>query len=151
MKYERYDIKADGLRRKYEFVSDGPKGKVTKQILFIEYYRQPNVYILEFGDVNDDGKINNLVVTNNGDTQKILATVAFSVLKVLEAHPDKWVVFTGSTRSRTRLYRMGISKNLEEIKSEIDVFGFVANEWRAFEAGTDYEAYIVRKKNDVPL
>ena len=65
----------------------------------------------------------------------------------LEKHPNAMIIATGSTSVRTRLYRMGITNNLSEILEDFVIFGFTKNEtWVEFEAGEDYEAFLVTKK-----
>ncbi len=43
---------------------------------------------------------------------------------------------------------MGITNNIEEIKSDFDVFGFITetNTWEDFIVGEDYEAFLITKK-----
>lgn len=77
----------------------------------------------------------------------MLATVALTVFKFYEKHPDSYIYVTGSTKTRTRLYRIGISNNLEEIPNEFHLFGFIKDSWEPFEAGHDYEAFLVKKKS----
>ena len=56
------------------------------------------------------------------------------------------VYVSGSTESRTRLYRMGISKYFSEVKDNFDIFGELESGWEYFNTNTDYEAFIIRKK-----
>ena len=89
-------------------------------------YRETNLhnfYNLGFGDKNEKtGDIDDNVITNNGDSQKVLATVASSLVQFTEQYPNAMVYATGSTKARTRLYRIGISNNLEMIQDRSDVF-----------------------------
>ena len=68
-----------------------------------------------------------------------------TVVMFFENNPDKFVFATGSTESRTRLYRMGISNNLEEIRENFEVFGYQGNKWEIFAKGRDYEAFLIKK------
>lgn len=84
-----------------------------------------HIYNLAFGDYDEnDCKLEVFVVSNNGYRDKVLNTVALTVLDFFEAHPDSVVIAKGSTPSRTRLYQMGINKNLDIITTRLDVFGF---------------------------
>jgi hypothetical protein len=56
------------------------------------------------------------------------------------------IFVTGSTRTRTRLYRMGISNNIEAIKVDFEVFGLVDDKWLAFKKGVEFEAFLVKRK-----
>lgn len=81
-------------------------------------------YNLGFGDLDiETREINDEIITNNGDGQKVLATVVSTMYAFTGKNPDAYVYATGSSESRTRLYRMGITNNLEELKKDFYVFG----------------------------
>jgi hypothetical protein len=131
----------------YEFVSEGPKGSIKKMVEFTETATE-NVYNLGFGDYDEKtNSINDLSATNNGDSLKVLATVASTVYVFIEKHPNAHILATGSTNIRTRLYRMGITNNLAEIAEDFVVYGFTEKgDWGEFEIGEDYEAFLIKKK-----
>jgi len=146
MEYDRYYIEASSSLLKFEFHSEGPKGKIKKQIVFKAFKDNPNVFNLGFGDVDETGEINDMVITNNHDSTKVLTTVALTVYKFYEKHPDSYVFITGSTKTRTRLYRIGITNNIDKIKNDFDVYGFIEKSWESFEKDCDYEAFLIKKK-----
>ena len=53
---------------------------------------------------------------------------------------------TGSTKSRTRLYRMGISKYLNQIREDFEIYGELENNWEKFKKETEYKGFLVRLK-----
>ena len=53
--------------------------------------------------------------SNNGDRDKILATVARTLLIFMECHPKAIIFAKGQTPAKTRLYQMGINQNWKEI------------------------------------
>jgi hypothetical protein len=61
--------------------------------------------------------------------------------------PMAWVYATGSTSSRTRLYRMGINKYLENAANDFHIFGEHEDDWLVFEKEKDFEGYVVKRKN----
>lgn len=133
----------------YEFVSEGPKGSIRKIVEYTETATK-NVFNLGFGDHDEaSGSINDLSVTNNGDSLKVLATVASTVYAFTEKHPGAWILATGSTAVRTRLYRMGITNNLAEISEDFKIYGY-SNKgiWEEFIVGEDYEAFLLTKKSN---
>ena len=65
------------------------------------------VYALYTGDF--DG----LTVTNNGDSKKVLATVASTLFTFTDLYPNAHILAVGATYARTRLYRMGIANNFD--------------------------------------
>jgi len=56
------------------------------------------------------------------------------------------VYATGSTKARTRLYRMGISKYYDEAAKDFEIFGERDKQWEQFEKDTEYEAFLVKVK-----
>lgn len=146
MKYDKYYVEASASLLRFEFHSNGPKGRIKKQVVFKAFENNPDVFNLGFGDVDESGEINDTIVSDNNDSQKVLATVALTVFKFYEKHPDSYVYVTGSTKTRTRLYRIGISNILEEIRNKFHLFGFIEESWKPFEPGRDYEAFLIKKK-----
>ena len=76
------------------------------------------------GDTDD---FDDEIITNNQDSKRVLATVAATVYIFLDKYPKASIFATGSNIARNRLYRIGISNNLEEI--EDDFIGFRSFEW----------------------
>jgi hypothetical protein len=115
----------------YEFYSEGPNGLIRKVIRFT-YRELPEIgfeyFNLGFGDWNyEKNKIEDFVVSNNEDADKVLATVALTVLDFTDRYPGVFVFAEGSTPVRTRKYQMGINRHFEEISKLFDVFGLVEN------------------------
>jgi len=132
----------------YEFFSEGPKGKIKKVVRYrlIEETTFP-IYNLGFGDWDDEtNDINDLITTNNHDQQKVLATVADTIINFIQTHPEALIFIQGSTPSRTRLYQMGISKLWDEIQKHFSIIGSVDGQWQPFEKGINYEAFIINGK-----
>jgi hypothetical protein len=148
MKIEKYALKAESNLTIFEFISEGPKGLIRKIIQFQETNRL-NVYNLAFGDKNSEtGGIDDLAVSNNADSEKVLATVVAALYAFFDKHPDVFVNVTGSTSARTRLYRMGITKFYEEMVHDFDLYGQVGDEFYEFEIGKDYAGFLAQRKFD---
>jgi hypothetical protein len=125
MMLDRYELRAEESLMVFEFASEGPKGKIRKLVQFGETNLK-GLYNLAFGDVNvTTGEINDSIITNNGDSKKVLATVVATVYAFTDKYPDAWIYATGSTKSRTRLYRMGLTRYLSEITETLT---YMANE-----------------------
>ena len=104
-------------------------------------------YNLGFGDKDPiTGFLSDLTVTNNGDSQKVLATVAATLYAFTENYPEATVIATGSTQARTRLYRMGITNNLKAIEKDFVVLGLTETDWEPFRKNMTYGAFLVRRK-----
>lgn len=150
MNNPKYQYKSEKGYQHFEFISEGMRGLVRKMVEYTPT-RQENVYNLGFGDYDEKTKsINDLSVTNNGDSLKVLATVASTVYAFTEKYPNAWIFATGSTEARTRLYRMGITNNLAEIQEDFRVFGLrvIDYEWEEFIVGEDYSAFLITKKEN---
>ena len=130
----------------FEFTSQGPKGQIPKLVKYSETNLK-DMYNLAFGDKNTKtGQINDRIISNNGDSDMVLSTVVSTVYAFTDKYPDAWVFATGSTKARTRLYRMGITKYITEIKKDFQVFGLRDDEWEKFEKEVEYEAFLVKRK-----
>ena len=146
MKLPRYELKAEKSLMVFEFTSEGAKGKIQKLIKFSETSLK-GFYNLAFGDKDIvTGNIDDTVVSDNGDTEQVLATVVSAVYSFTELENDAWVYATGSTKSRTRLYRMGINKYYDEVRKDFNVFGLKDGEWEEFKNEIEYTAFIVKRK-----
>ncbi len=144
MNLKIYPHKAFPDSNTFEFISKGPAGKIRKVVCF-----QPteiiDVYNLAFGD-KKESHIDDLSVSNNGDKEIILATVAHLVDVFTEAFPSAWIFATGSTPSRTRLYQIAIHKYINEIEMQFEVYGELEEKWEPFTPKKNYQGFLVRKK-----
>jgi hypothetical protein len=130
----------------FEFISVGLKGSITKVVRYTEI-NVKGFYNLGFGDKDPvTGFISDLIVTNNGDSHKVLATVAKTLYAFIDLNPGAVVIATGSTEARTRLYRMGITNNLEAIEKDFFVFGLTESAWKPFHKNITYGAFLVYRK-----
>ncbi len=107
-----------------------------------------NFYNLAFGDYDEENnEINDQIVTNNGDSLKVLATVASTAYAFTGKYPKAWIFATGSTEVRTRLYRMGITNNLIEIEVDFYVFGLKdGGIFEDFVVGEDYLGFLLTRR-----
>lgn len=147
MKYEIYTgiVMSDNFSR-FDFVSNGKKGAIRKRVSFT-LTEVENVYNLAFGDLGEDGEIDDLSVSNNGDRNKVLATIVDIVTSYTTRYPDRWIAFKGSTEQRTRLYRMAIGLHLEELSLRFELYGLVAEQLVPFVKGLNVSAFLIVKKN----
>jgi hypothetical protein len=65
-------------------------------------------------------------------------------------YPEAYIFATGRSEARTRLYRMGITNNLEELKSDFYVYGLRNDEtFEPFIVGEDYLGFLITRKNKI--
>jgi len=149
MNLEQYSTEASPDFMEYTFYSDGPKGTIKKVVRFTKAHFLTFIYYnLGFGDWNDNlNKIDDFVVSNNQDAERVLATVAATVIGFTNQYPDALVYAEGSTRSRTRRYQMGMNKYWKNIGSIFEVYVLVENEgFKPFERNRNYIAFVVKRK-----
>jgi len=143
---ERYNVGFNADYSMFEFMSEGPKGKI-KKIIHYTQTSNPDVYNLGFGDKNElTNEIDDFIITNNGDSQKVLATVAATLFVFTDHYPNAFILATGSTLARTRLYRIGISNNLLLIEKDFYIFGYNGKNWLPFQKNTHYESFLAKRK-----
>jgi hypothetical protein len=147
MNIDKYPVVIGATSMVYEFVSEGKKGKISKLVVYSKTHLH-NFYNLGFGDKDSiTGDIDDTVITNNGDSEKVLATVAATLYTFTDEFPEAMVFASGSTSARTRLYRIGISNNLDVINADFEIFGLTKDKnWVKFEKRKDYEAFLVKRK-----
>lgn len=150
MKYEKYDnVLASSDKLEFQFESEGPKGKIKKVVQFVQTQNEI-IYNLAFGNLNKDGSIDDETTNDNKDRNKILATVAAIIYEFTANYPDKTVFFCGTTSERTRLYRMALTLNLEELKKDFRIYGVLKGmdsfEQVLFCKGADYFGFMVKRK-----
>jgi hypothetical protein len=147
MKLERYELKAEDSLTVFDFVSDGPKGRIPKLVKFSETNLK-GLYNLAFGDKDiNTGELNDLSISNNGDSEKVLATVVSTVYAFTDYYPNSFVYAVGSNKARTRLYRMGITKYLNDITKDFYIYGLRHGEWESFEKEIEYDAFLAKRKS----
>jgi len=145
MKLPKYEIEAEDSLEVFEFVSIGPNGSISKLIKFSETSLS-GFYNLAFGDKDLlTGEIDDKVISNNGDSEKVLATIVSAVYAFTDKNKNAWVYATGSTPSRTRLYRIGITKYIDEVENDFEIYGLFNGEWENFTKDVDYTAFVVRR------
>ena len=146
MNLDRYELKVGDNFITFEFVSEGLKGKIIKVVQF-QQIEETDVYNLAFDDFNPlTGELDDKIVTDNGDSEKVLATVVAAIYIFTEQYPDAWVYAVGSTTARTRLYRMGINKYFDIANKDFDILGEQQDELKWYERGKDYQAFAVHRK-----
>ena len=91
MHYPRYDYSAEDELNIFEFDSIGIKGKITKIVQYTEMSKK-GYCNLGFGDLDNTTKeVNDGVITNNGDGQKVLATVVSTLYAFTGKNPTAYI------------------------------------------------------------
>lgn len=146
---EKYSYAANEDGASFTFESTGPKGVIKKVIKFekVGSWVNLSVYSLGFGDWNDElHDFDDSATSNNDDRDKVLATVASTVLEFTEKHGQLVVTAEGVTPARTRLYQMAIRANLAEIEKSFLVYGMYQGVPYPFKPGINFQSFFVIKK-----
>ncbi|ADB42319.1 DUF6934 family protein [Spirosoma linguale] len=148
MQLERYEVHTVNAHDRFEFVSVGNNGDILKVVEFIVLDEDGHIYNLGFGDVNPlTGEWDDKSVSNNGDRNKILATVGSIVVSFLDTYTEAAVYAQGSTRIRNILYQRTIERFWQEIAGLYDVRGYKeTGEWVSFERGGPFIAFLIKRK-----
>jgi hypothetical protein len=147
MDIDRYQIENNVNSVYFEFISIGNKGSIVKVIKYTKINNDPLVYNLGFGDKNLTYEtIDDTAITNNGDMERVLATVAFTIYAFYKEYPDANVYLSGSTTSRTRLYQININKFHEYISRDFIIYGELEQGFERFRKGVNYQGFIILKK-----
>lgn len=148
MRFPRYPLASSDKLMTFEFISEGDKGLIHKLVRF-QPTNLKEVYNLAFGNKDHaTGDIDDTVISNNGDSEKVLATVVATVYAFTDKYPDTWIYATESTKSRTRLYRIGIAKFHEEAKEDFEVLDQRNDDWETFRKNVEYDGFLVRRKRN---
>ena len=148
MRHEPYtNLRAAEDFQVFEFESVGWHGTIRKRIAFMPT-KMAGVYNLVFGDIGENGTLDIYATSDNGNRNRVLATVTKAVEIYTSRYPERWIYFSGSTRERTRLYRMAININLQELSEKFEIYAEVSgrNEFQAFNKNMPVEAFLIRRK-----
>jgi hypothetical protein len=146
MENPKYSFQSASFFKTYEFISEGPKGKINKLVKYTKD-EDTGLYNLAFGNkIGRSNKIDDKIISDNGDREKILATVAATVYQFTAKYPEAIIFATGSNLARTRLYRISLSNILDQINNDFEIFGFYEGNWEIFEKNRNYSAFLLTKK-----
>ena len=146
MKIPCYDFESspDGLRFEFDSISD--RKKIRKVVEFTPLPQNPEIFNLGFGDMKTEGTIDDLIVSNNQDMEKVLATIIQIIFEFFKTRTGKIILILGSTASRTRLYQIVIAKNITEMNDILLVKRIRNGEVEDFVSGVNYEGFLIKMK-----
>jgi hypothetical protein len=145
---DRYEVEIDDTITLFEFVSEGKNGKIPKVVRYSPTNLK-DMYNLGFGDKDVlTGKVSDSIITDNGDSEKVLATVGATVYAFTANNPSAFIAIAGNSEARTRLYRIAITKYLDNISEDYNVFGLPVGGgfWQVFKPNGNYKAFLLRRK-----
>lgn len=147
MQSEFYPFQSDDSRLYFEFLSVSPARSIRKAVMFtpLSSNRAFNLALL---DILPDKTFCGQTISNNGDLEKVMATVAQCIAHFFEHYPSADIYLQGNTPTRTRLYRIIISRELQKIRKYYEIYGTIDSKLELFESNKNYELYLLRRKPD---
>ncbi len=142
--YYPFDASTNRLSFVFESINNGRK--ITKAVEYVPFPFDKRIYNLAFGDINENGELDDLSVSDNQDMEKVLATVIQTIFVFFRTYPDKTLFFTGSTNARTRLYRGAIGRVIDELQEGLLIEGIRNNNRELFQKNVTYEAFLISLK-----
>ena len=104
----------------FYFLSIGKNGIILKMVEIAEI--QEGIYNLGFGDYNfTTESVDDKANSNNGDIEKVLATIFGIMIDFLNKNPNKTIFFAGSTPFRTQLYQRIVNTYFDEFSSMLEI------------------------------
>ncbi len=159
MQIEKYQIETTVNSLIYTFESVG-RITIKKVVEYTKmnpfYIGLPSnayVYNLAFGDWDDEiNDFKDTTTSNNGDMEKVLATVADTANTFWNEYPNSFIYFVGSQPKgkeslRTYLYQKKINRYFEDISNVAIVYGLTEYGWEQFITNKNYNAFLILQKD----
>ncbi|MGF7216605.1 hypothetical protein GGR92_002772 [Spirosoma lacussanchae] len=128
----------------YSFYSVSDSKIVTKLVIYSPI--SSSVYNLALVDVQADGSLADDVTTNNQDINQVMATVIQTMLAFSDQYPDKLIYVQGSDDKRTRLYRILITRELDEAQRLFTIYGKRNDQqYEPFVKGHQYVGFLFQR------
>lgn len=140
---ESYTTNHNEALTRFYFVSKGNKGNILKVIAFSQW--DGNAWNLGFGDFRD-GRIDDRVVSNNGDIGKVMQSVAYSAFSFLEKYPERSIIIQPVDEKRKRLYNLIFQRHYEELATAFILQGKHGNDWNPYSPNETYDVFEVSLK-----
>ena len=149
MDLQHYPLRASDDYLSYSFLSLGRRGAILKVITFDPIETEPHqVFNLSLADTDNMTKqIRDDVISDNGDKNKIVETVAESINIFCEHYFKAYILIRGNSSSRNRLYQMAIGKRVKKIRLRYEIYGLTKTGWQAFLQNQNYDGFLLRRND----
>ena len=128
----------------YYFESVGQKGKIVKIVVFT--FSEGNLWSLGFGDLGNDGFIDDSVLTNNQDARKVLQTVAKIAIDFLAQNPTEVLQIEPIDNKRKQLYNNIFQRYFQDITIIFNVLGILNGEEEVYTPLKSYSIFKISLK-----
>ena len=146
-----FNVRYNSNYRSFIFISNGRHGDLIKMVRFRELKGRKNIFNLSLGTVLPDGRIDYPTTSNNGDRNKIIATVVQITYAFFEKYPEHKIYLTGNDTRRTLLYQRAIIYGYEELIRSFNIYGEISmedeeDEFELFDKSKTYTGFLIEKK-----
>jgi|GEM_PF-530375 hypothetical protein len=129
----------------FRFKSKGPVGLITKEIRFAEL-PDSGMYSVHMGDIKQNGDFDQSAISNNGDRNRVLATVIVAIEIYTKKYPARSILIGGFNEQRARLFRMAIGVNFERISRVFTVLEVLDGRFLPFKPDTKSTVFHLRRR-----
>ena len=140
-----YQLDALDNNTVFQFNSIGKNGIITKLILF--QFINGDSFNLAFGDFKDN-KLDDKIISDNGDLIKVISTVALSIYLFFGTHPKAIVEIQGVDKKRQQLYNHIFRRRKKEIDLLFTVVGEIEGQNEPLKRGRFYDKFVIKKKKN---
>lgn len=128
----------------YIFMSVGKKN--IMKIVFITPMRG-NIWNLGFGDLGQDGFVDDTIKTNNQDALKVLRTVAKIAIDFLSVYPNYTLEINPVDEKRKRLYNGIFQRYFKEISVLFKIIGIFEGKKQKYTPLKNYDKFRITCKS----
>ena len=128
----------------YYFESIGEKDKIVKIVVFT--FSENYVWSLGFGDLGNDGFIDDSVVSNNQDARKVLQTVAKIAFDFLAQNPTETLEIEPVDYKRKQLYNNIFQRYFQDINTLFNVWGTLNGKDETYTPSNFYDIFKISLK-----
>ena len=139
--YPYYEL---GRPMHYFFESIGEEKSVYKIVAFTLLVN--GNWNLGFGDLAENGSIDDSVVTNNHDVRNVIGTVAKIAIDFLRKYPERTIEIKPVDDKRKTLYNLVFQRYFEEINMFIEVSGVIGNAKEPYVSTKTYDKFTIKLK-----
>ncbi|MCF2503263.1 hypothetical protein L0663_07745 [Dyadobacter sp. CY107] len=140
-----YEFTSLNNTTRFDFLSIG-KREIHKAVIYSQS-ADPQIFFLSLANVSQEDLLDFVTTSNNGDLKVVLATVVQTLITFLDIHPTVMVAFTGNTPSRSRLYNILISQELDQVSANFLIFGIKGDRIELFTRNSCYDSFLISRKN----
>ena len=141
---EAYRYVVSENKEVYVFQSEGQNGKIIKIVVFSPVGKK--LWNLGFGDLQNDGDIDDSIVSNNEDLIKVISTVAVITYEFSDMYPSRQIRIVPVDEKRKKLYNHVFRRNYALINANFTIVGFSNKKKEKYSPEKFYDSFQLNRK-----